>query len=253
MDNLYCSASTKLNSRSSVTASVRLPTTIDLSSSDYELGLLYTSLVPTWLNIPDLWLVHKNSKEEEDFMEFDHIPQATKDEILAALSLQMMKKYGNNMTTGRAKIFEENGIWKLRLQIKSELMLSPGLSNILGIPEKIENVDFTVKDFVINFKNFETYMENTMFYISCDQCDHNFVNSSGSTSNMLDYIHIPNSIKSSIIEHTASVVKYARLEGSLLNNISFSLYNHASKPIISKPVDFYLLFHIRKTQNDAYK
>ena len=251
-NSLYCSASTTLNSTSSVVASVRLPVTIDLSSSEYELGLLYTSMVPTWLKVSDLWFIHTDKQEIEDFMRLDNIPHATKDEILTALSIQIHEKYGGNMSTARVKLLQDkDNTWKLRLQIKSKLQLSPRLSNILGIPDEISNDEFRVEDFTVNYKSFETFMENSMYYISCDQCEHNFVNSSGVASNMLDYVHIPNSIKSSIIEHNVGIVKYARLEGSLLNTISFSLYNHASTPIISKTVDFYLLFHIRKVQNAA--
>ena len=254
MTNLFCSASTKLDSTSSVTASVKLPTTIDVSSCEYELGLMYVSMVPTWLTVPDLWFIHKDKKEVEDFMRLNNVPHATRDETLNILSRQVLEAYGGDMKEARIKIFKEKGKtnWYVRLQAKSELQLSSGLSFILGIPSEITNVGETVKDFPIRYKKYETFMENSMYYISCDQCEHNFVNSSGVASNMLDYVHIPNSFKSSVIEHTVSIVKYSRLEGSLLNNISFTLYNHASLPIISKTVDIYLLFHIRKVQDASF-
>lgn len=248
-NGLYCSASTTLNSSSSVVATVKLPILIDLTQNDYELGVQYISMVPTWLSIPDLWFVHIDSKGSDDYMHLNKIPHASKDEVLNALSIQILEKYGSNMKEARIKILKEKNVWYLRLQPKSDLQLSPGLSFILGINKNCSNDDDTVKNYPINFKIFDTFMENSLYYISCDQCKHNYINSSGVASNMSDFIHLPNATKSSTVEHTTNNIKYSQLEGSLLNNISFTLYNHASVPVKSHSVDLFLLFHIRKINN----
>ena len=249
-NGLYCSASKTLNASSLIVANVRLPISIDLTNDDYELGVLYISMIPTWLNIPDLWFIHKDSKGIDDYKHLDKIPHASKEEVLTALSIQILEEYGSiNMKEARIKIHKERGVWNLRLQPKSQLQLSPGLSLILGIGKEIANTADTVKDFFINFKTVDTFMENSLYYLSCDQCKHNYVNSSGVASNMLDFIHLPNATKSTYVVHTTSNMKYSQLEGSRLNNISFTLYNHASLPVRSHSVDLFLLFHIRKINN----
>ena len=90
-NGLHCSASTTLSTPGSVSASVRLPSPIDLTECDYEIGLKYISLVPTWLNIPDLWFLHTNHVELQDFMRLTSIPHGSKQEVLRALSNQVLE------------------------------------------------------------------------------------------------------------------------------------------------------------------
>lgn len=248
---MYCSASTKSNSNSSVVTSVELPLPIDLTSGEYEVGLLYVSMIPSWLNIPDLWFKSKNNKGLTNFMRLASIPNTDEDEVLQALSIQLIQKYGSNMKDAPIKIAKEkNSDWILRIQKMSEVRLSPSLSTILGIESIIENETETSEDYTIEFTNISTFVENSFYYVSCDQCKQNYINSSGVASNMLDYVHIPKATSSSIIEQTFGNIKYSRLEGSLLRKISFALYNHASQPVNSKSVDLFILFHIRKVRND---
>ena len=252
-NGIYCSASTTLNSPGPISATVRLPIPIDLSANEYELGLVYTSVIPTWLNVPDLWFIHTKTTEYEDesqdFQRLTKIPHSDRNEVLNALSMQLLEEYGNNMKEARLKIYKEGNYWFLRLQPKSELELSPGLSLILGIPRSISNDTAKVKNFDIIYRTYETFMENRVYYISCDQCKQNFVNSSGHPGTLLDFLHIPKANKGTVIEHIPSHINYVRLEGSLLNSISFSLYNHASNPMSANSVDLYLLFHIRKIRD----
>ena len=254
MDNngLYCSASKVSKSGGLVTASVKLSQPIDLSDGEYELGVLYVSMVPTWSIIPDLWFESQNNKGISSFMRLESIPNTAEDEVLQALSIQLQEKYGNNMKDAPIKITKEKTSgWILRIQKISDVQLSPGLSTILGQESMLYNETELNKDFPIVFKNLSTFVENSFYYVACDQCKQNYINSSGVASNMLDFVHIPRATSSSIVEHSASNVRYARLEGSLLHNISFSLYNYASEPVTSQSVDLFLLFHIRKVDNGS--
>lgn len=245
-NGLYCSASATLNSPGLVSASVRLPMPVDLTNG-YEIGLSYISVVPTWLNIPDLWFIHTNHVDLQDFMRLNSVPHGSKMDVLRALSNQLLEEYGNNMTEARIKIFKDDK-WKLRLQPNSLLELSPGLSFILGIPEVIENDTARNKDYPIDYKHYERFVENSIYYVSCDQCVQNFVTSKGERSSILNFVHIPNANKGTVIQHSP-VVNYVKLEGSLLHNLSFTLYNHESMPLFANSVDLYLLFHIRKVKD----
>jgi hypothetical protein len=248
-NGIYCSASTKLNSKGPVVASVRLPILLDLTKDDYELGVQYISMVPTWMKIPDLWFVHKDSKGIEDYTHLDKIAHASKEEVLTALSNSILEKFGGNMKEARIKILKDKNVWYLRLQPKSSLQLSSEMALILGIDKLITNTGDTVKDFFIVYRNYDPFMETSLYYISCDQCEHNFINSSGVGNNMLDFIHLLTATKSSTVEHSNYNIKYSRLEGCLLNRLSFTLYNHASAAVISNSVDLFLIFHIRKINN----
>ena len=247
-NGLFCSASTTLSSAGPISASVMLPTPIDLTKCDYEIGLSYISVVPTWLNIPDLWFIHTNHVELQDFKRLHSIPHGSKQDVLRALSVQLLDAYGNNMTDARLKIMQKDNQWILRLQQDSLLEMSPGLAFILGIPQVIQNTTSKNKDFPIVYKHYERFLENSIFYVSCDQCTQNFVTSEGERAKMLNFVHIPNANKGTVIEHTP-VMNYVRLEGILLRNLSFSLYNYASVPLSASSVDLYLLFHIRKVNN----
>lgn len=248
-NGLFCCASTTLKTEGQIVASVTLPYPLDLTKDDYELGLTYLSLVPTWLNVPDLWCLHTDQKEEEDYLKLGRVSHAEKEETLQALSLQLLSEYGPNMKSARIKLLKDkstNMVWTLRLQSKSELVLSPGLALMLGIPQSIENETDKVKDFTVSYKSYETFLENSLYYLSCHQGVPNFVNCQGKRSSFLDFIHIPNAKRASTIERTFVNINYVKLDGSLLHKISFGLYNHAALPMTSLHTDLILLFHIRK-------
>ena len=220
-NGLYCSASTTLKSAGPVSASVRLPMPINMTECKYEIGLTYISFVPTWLNVPDLWFIHTNHVDLQDFMRLNRVPHGSKPEVLRALSNQVLEEYGNNMTEARVKIFKDDK-WKLRLQPNSLLELSPGLSFIFGLPEVIQNETARNKDFPIDYQHYERFVENSIYYVSCDQCVQNFVTSKGERSSILNFVHIPNANKGTVIQHSP-VVNFVQLDGSLLHNISFTV------------------------------
>lgn len=224
---------------------------IDLTERPYEIGLVYCSVLSSWLYSDDLRIFHASESGNTEFIRFESIPYTKESEALGMLSAKLSEEYGLNMATTPVKIFRDaNSGWKLRLAKLSMAELSPDLAYMLGVNTVLENKTDKVKDFPINFHTYAPILDERLFFVSCHQTVQNFQNNTGSNNRIIGFIHPPTVDTYAVSDYTTARLDYVRLEGNLLNKISFSLFNHEGKPIQTKKYHFMVLFHIRPIQND---
>lgn len=244
MEQIFCTASNKSDSNQAVAI---LPHPIDLTKRDYEISLIYSSVVASWIYTDELWMI--SSSDENDtstLVRFEQIPYTKENEAMHIMSSQLSEKYGDNMKSAPAKILKaKSGAWFLRLPKKSMVHLSDGLSYILSLPNIIHNSDDTVKDFTINFQIYAPYLEERLFYISCNESEQNFVTSDSSSNRILDFIHTPDPDPYIITAYNTSRIGYVKLEGSILHRVSFKILDYLGNHISLDKFNFFVFFHIR--------
>ena len=249
MDNsgFFYTAST-VGASSEYEAETLLPTPLDLTGGGYEIGLIYSSVVTSWENTDDLWMMYNNTvTEDSEMIKFEKIPYTREHESLFLMSESLKERYGVNMETAPVKIYKnKDGQWKLRLPAMSMITLSDGLKFILGLSTPIlDNDRPKVHDWPIEFQVYAP-MEDRLFFISCNQAIENFTNSFGSNNKILDFIHAPESEPYVVKNYTNSRMGYVRLAGNLLSRLTFSLFNAIGEPVKLKDFNFLLFYHIRR-------
>lgn len=235
-------------------AIAHLSTPLDLTSGEYEVGLVYCSVLSSWLYTDDLWMMHTSSeKDTSELVRFAKIPYTKEHEALWMLSSRLSEEYGCNMATAPAKIFKnvKTSEWIFRLPKKSMVDLSPDLAYMLGLDTIIRNDTENVADLKINFHVYSPFLDERLFFVSCHQTVQNFTNTFGSNNRILSFIHAPEADSYVISDYTAARLGYVRLEGNLLNRITFSLLNYMGQPIELQKYHFFVVFHIRPAYNGS--
>lgn len=233
-------------------AITHLSTPLDLTKDEFEIGLVYCSVISSWLYSDDLWLVHSSlEKDTSDLIQFQKIPYTKEHESLWLLSSRLAEEYGCNMDTAPAKIFKnaKTSKWTLRLPKQSMLDLSPDLAYMLGLDKIVRNDTDKVADLPINFQVYAPYLDERLFFVSCDEIVQNFTNTFGSNNRILSFVHAPEADTYVISDYTTARLAYCRLEGNLLHNITFSLLNYRGEPIHLEKYNFFVVFHIRPVNN----
>ena len=283
---LFCSATSDKKLSGLVKAVCKLPTAIDLAEGrTYELGLIYASFVPSWLSLKELHLfttklgdqtiagqanndieivdeesfvlaesdsVHDSAKvagTELSFV-FEEIHNFDKIECLEILRIQLENKFGSN--NPRVKLTMQQNQWSLKIQKLSTVQLSQPLAHMFSLPQLLTNTDATKqKSYDVVFSPPTVVMRERMYYIGCEQIVQNFVNSSGERNRIIDFVNIPDAPFNKVVQHFPTFVRYSTLEGGILSNLEFVLFNHFGGSVKSKSVEFFILFHIREKINHA--
>jgi hypothetical protein len=279
---LFCTAVSGKTS-GSVKALCKLPITIDLAETKiYELGLIYTSFVPSWLSLNELFLsstklidhtvvteptVDGEVEDDESFVlaESDNVIGAkesgTENKIffeqihnfnsidsLETIRLQTEEKFGT--INPRVKLLNQQNKWSLKIQKLSTVELSPSLAHMFSLPQTLTNTDVTrQKSYDVVFSPPSILMSERMYYIGCSQIKQNFVNSLGERSRIIDFVNIPDAPSNKVAQHFPTIVRYSALEGGLLSSLEFTLFNHLGEPVHSDSVEFFILFHIRERKD----
>lgn len=252
MAGIYYTASSASSDDGSQSVT-HLSSPIDLTERPYEIGLVYCSVLSSWLYSDDLRIYHSSLETgNTEFIRFESIPYTRESESLWLLATKLSDEYGSNMVTAPIKIFRDSGTfeWKLRLAKLSMADISSDLAFMLGVNTTLENKTDKVKDFPIVFHAFSPTLDKNLFFLSCHQTAQNFTNNTGANNRIIGFIHPPIADSYAESDFTTARLGYVPLEGNLLNRISFSLLNHQGKPVQTNKFHFVVVFHIRPVQND---
>lgn len=250
---IYLTASSAAGTNPNL-AVAKLSESIDLNADEYEIGLIYCSVLSSWLYNDDLWLIQTSSEtQKSEIIRFDKIPYTKEHEALWLLSNRILSEYGGNMNTAPLKIYRNNKTsqWNMRLPKKCMVDLSPDLASMLGLPNIIRNETDRVMDKKITFTIYAPFLDQRLFFVSCNQTIQNFTNAFGSNNRILSFIHAAETDPYLISDYTAPRLGYVRLEGSLLTHITFSLLNHIGQVVKLQKHNFFVVFHIRPVRKNG--
>jgi hypothetical protein len=246
MDEFYLTASTLESSRPDQ-AEVTLPTPLNLLENDYEIGVAYSYLRHEWTFNDDCIISHFNRQTSKTTQVYlGKVPNLEPDLVLSWLSSLLAEEFGSNMKTAPVKVVKLVNEWYLRVPPNSEVHISNPLAKALSVSNKLVNVGTTVADYKVSFdyESLLSYIDERLFYFSCQQAAPNLVNSFGSMFNALHFVHVADRIV-----ETSNRLSYSRLEGSLLNKLVVKVLDCTGMPINRRDFQFFVILHVRKINN----
>ena len=180
---------------------------------------------------------------ELETVELVAIPRSEESKVLLSIQQQLTTVFGTKYPWIRIAKDKDGYSFKLRKQSKVEF--SPALSNLLTVQTTVENPDETKQmEIPITFNEpQQSTTQDNMYYIKSDLITPKFVHN-GQLDRVVDFINI-NGFSNSIFEHYPLTLKYSRIEASLLESLTLSIYKASGEALYSDAIDLYFLCHIR--------
>lgn len=243
--SFYCSGHTESNFNGLFEVKCKLPYTLDLTKGkQFEVSIQYACFRPQWLAMKELTLESTNSIGISEKCVFSGINESDQESVIIELQAQLIERF--TTTDPRVKLEKSRGVWFMKIQKNSSVILSQKLADLLSLPTKIVNTDETrQKKIPITFYTDVLGVHEHVYIISSENVTRNFVNSYGKHGSIIDFINLDDHPNDHIFEYIPKLVKYTRLEGGLLSKIVIRLYNSQGDPIRSEKTDFYAILHVR--------
>lgn len=240
-DSYYLSGSVNRD-ESDVCAKIRLPATLRLS--DYELCLLSCTFIPNWEALSDLYMTITDEKGD-DLTVFQDIYES--DDVLRIIATRLREKYGHGKTSAVRLLLRKDGP-QLYLGKQRELVLSPAMAKLLGIPSLLlENKTDKPKAYTVRLDKPRRTLEDNVYLISCDQLSQNFISSELNGINVLDVVQVHDTFYDQLVEHYSSSRLYMSVnDNTTATVLRVRLLNSKGERIQWYNSKFYVLLHLRR-------
>lgn len=242
-DGFHCVAKAT-NGGNVVEATAFLPYTIDLSRTKAEIGIKYIAVTPTWYILNDLVLEVVDSATDEDEtikIRFTGIVDDESDFVIAGIREQL--------TTPLVKIVKPRNKknFVVRVHKNTSVRFSSQMSELLGVDEFYINETNKDLDIDIVYKKNDTTSTTDIYYLKSEEIASNFM-IDAKQDRIIELLHIPGA---ETVAFTP-VLTYTLLEASLLEKITFTLYNEKNLAVTSDHTDLYIVCHIRPHHGKIY-
>jgi hypothetical protein len=256
MDQFYC-ASGSTEEQKHVGATFTFPTPLDTTKDRYEIALIYSSFVPTWDTLTDVWLSvyftdFTTKKPAEEFVEFTDFAYLPSNYVLPVIQDALGKRFGFRMDTGTAiklmDFIDTDGkkAWYLKLNKGVKLEMSYALATFLGQPMNLTNNSKAVEEYKVTPMQIVRPLHE-MYFLSCDQIATNYIMPWGGVGRILDFVHIPVGWQNRLLEHSPLQLSYHPVaDDILLSKVDILLINNNGSPVSAINSEFFVLIHVRK-------
>ena len=240
---VYCVA--KCDHGERVEAICRLPYPIDLSKHPAEVAVKYIAITPTWNHYSDLQLeVVDEAIEDSDVIEvvFNDIVETTQATVILHIRQRLEAKFPKTPLLRIVKS-RNRKTSEFRLRQHASLKFSSELSRILGVDEVHHSSETEELVIPILFHDEQMTSTTDIYYLKSEEVASNFMLDSRQ-DRIVELLHLPGT---ETLDFHPNMV-YSRLEVTLLEKISFTLYNEANRWIRSVSPDLYIVCHLRPQQ-----
>ena len=239
-EGIYCVAK-GCSQNSVVSASVNFPYPINLSRHKTEIAVKYIAVTPTWnikLNLSLTML--DNETDEETTIKFEPLTDLHEGRVLLSIRQQISAKCDTKPPLLRIVNAPGNKSQLLKLGRDANLTVSTDLAQILGISEFYESKDNAELVIPIRFqKNIQTTTTD-IYYLKSEEIASNFFLES-KQDRIIELLHISGYETVDFYPQ----LTYSRVEASLLEKLTFTLYKENNIPVTSLHTDLYIVCHIR--------
>ena len=225
-----------------VSASIQFPYTLNLSKNKAELAVKYIAVTPAWNIKQNLFLIlTDNETSEETTIKFEPMTDLHRERVILAIRQQIAAVCSKSPPALlRLVNAPGNKSQVLKLVDDATVTVSPDLAELLGVEEFYENS--TGFDMVIPIRYQKTKQTTTtdIYYLKSEEIAGNFF-LDNQQDRIIELLHISGFQTVDFYPR----LTYSRVEASLLDKLTFTLYKENHIPVSSLHTDLYIVCHLR--------
>ena len=243
-EGIFCVA--KACSQDIVSATAHFPFPINLSKQRAEIAVKYIAITPTWNGRKNLSLtLHDMQKDEYLTETFQPLTDLHKAHAIQQIRQQMEAKFGTTKALIRLVNATGNKSQLLKLYDDASIKVSPDLAALFGIKEVYKNETGHPMSIAILYKETAQTTTTDIYYLKSEEIASNFFLDS-KQDRIIELLHISGFETADFYPQ----LTYSRVEASLLEKITFTLYKENNTPVTSLHTDLYIVCHIRPQYAD---
>ena len=242
-EGIFCVAKAKphADSEGIAQATAYFPYYFNLTKKQAEVAIKYIAVTPSW-NLKrhlELTVVNKAAETEVKIV-LEPLEDPREMIALPKIRSQIFAKLGKDQLV-RIVNAPGNKIQLMKIKDQTDVTLSPALAELLGLRHThYDNSDGQELVLPISYKEDISTSVTDIYYLKSDQIASNFF-LDGKQDRIIELLHIAGT--ETVDFHPR--LTYSTLEGTLLERLTFTLYNEKNVCVESFHTDLYIVCHIR--------